>query len=623
MFAHQVQLHRPSPTQKRRRAGFALEVVLLMLVMFSVVVLAGLSAVTTMARTSDADYKGARAGYASEGGADDVMSQLDAAMQDGIIDGSDIASISTPNVPGYRLTQSTQTTGVPVTRTISSGPFAGLYSLNQPIDITVTARDSSGNRATSVLSVNAQTIPLFQFGVFYEDDLEILPGQPMTFTGWVHTNGSLYLSSNSANFQSTVTTPDSVLWQRKDRNERLGGVKINNASGTPVALDFDDRSDPGATFKTKSEQRFNGRLMNHSYGVKPLKLPLPTNMPPVTLVLPRNAGDNAMVQDVKMAWKADWYITVNARIFDMADTNAMKTAFCDSIVQVRAPGLNLPSTAACRRIFKPRANAFYEGREDLRPDLIDVHMDSLRLWSDSARSTRAPRIIYINVVNTGVSANSDYVAVRLRQGAQLPASRTAADTGGLTITTERPVYVLGDYNTTIWRPAAIMGDAITFLSAPPNPNMDARTSWPSATRCTASSLGWCDVNQQAFDKNRARATTVNAALLIGHSATPCDYARAGCSSPAYGGGLENLPRFLENWSGIVFKYTGSLVSLYQSRYSTGLWGNTANVGYSAGGYYDPPTRQWSFDVNFRFPERLPPGTPSVGTVLQTAFRPLY
>jgi hypothetical protein len=58
--------------------------------------------------------------------------------------------------------------------------------------------------------------------------------------------------------------------------------------------------------------------------------------------------------------------------------------------------------------------------------------------------------------------------------------------------------------------------------------------------------------------------------------------------------------------------------MFTSQFATGYWGNA--VG---GNYYSAPTRQWSFDVNFRFPERLPPGTPSVGTVLQTAFRPLY
>ncbi|WP_309670682.1 hypothetical protein [Gemmatimonas sp.] len=613
------------PAGLRLRKGFALEVVLLMLVMFSIIVLAGLSAVTTIARTSNADYRGARASYAAEGGADDIMSQLDAAMQDGIINGEDIASITKPEITGFRMTQSTSTTGVPVSRTITAGPFAGLYSLNQPIDITVSARDTSGNKATAVLSVNAQTIPLFQFGVFYEDDLEILPGAPMTFAGWVHTNGNLYLSSASATFQSNLTTPDSVFWNRKDASNRLAGVRINNAAGTGVLLDFDSRSLSEPAFKTRSEVRFNGRLMSKAQGVRPLKLPLPANVPAVTLVQPRSVGDSPMVQDVKMAWKSDWYITVNAAVFDIVDTNTMKAQLCTNfMVQERTGGLQVPDAAACAKIFKPRRNAFYEGREDLRPDLLDIHMDSLRIWSDASKAARSPRIIYVNFTNLGGNTNKDYVAVRLRQGAQLPKPGISADTGGLSMVTERPMYVLGDYNTIVWRPAAIMGDAITFLSNPPNAAM-AQTPGSLATRCSAQA-GWCDTLQTNYAKRTARPTNVRAALLVGHSPTPCDYVRAGCGAPPYGGGLENLPRFLEGWGGVTFTYTGSLVSLYQSRFAFGLWGNSTNPnspGAPGGGYYDAPTRAWSFDVNFRFPERLPPGTPSVGTVLQTAFRPLY
>ncbi|MEQ1692209.1 MAG: hypothetical protein ABMA00_13045 [Gemmatimonas sp.] len=605
------------------RKGFALETVLLLLIMFSIIILAGLSAVTTLARTSNADYRGARASYAAEGGADDVMSQLDAAMQDGIINSSDIATLQTPQLTGYRMTQSTQTTGIPVTRTITAGPFAGLYSLNQPIDITVSARDTSGNKATAVLSVNAQTIPLFQFGVFYENDLEILNGPPMTFVGWVHTNGNLYVSSASTTYQSNITTPDSVFWNRKDSNQRLAGVAINNAAGTPVLLDFDSRSLSGPAFKTRSTTRFNGRLMSGAFGVRSLKLPLPTNMAPVTLVMPLDNADPAMVQDVKMAWKSDWYITVKTGVFQIADTNAMKTQFCDSLVVTRTAGLTVPSLGACRRIFKPRVNAFYEGREDKRPDLVDVYLDSLRIWADSAPTTRSPRILYFEFATPVMSnAANDYLAVRLRGGARLPLSRVPADTGGLTIVTERPMYVLGDYNTTVWRPSALMADAITFLSNPPNPAMLNAAPASAGTRCSAS-VGWCDVMQQNMAQRTARTATVNAAILAGHSATPCDYARSGCSAPPYGGGLENFPRFLENWNGVIFRYTGSLVSLYTNRFSTGLWGNSTNVGFANQGYYTPPTRQWSFDVNFRFPERLPPGTPSVGTVLQTAYRPLY
>lgn len=631
-----------SVSKVRDRSGFALEAVLMLMVMFSIIILAGLSAVTSLSRSSNSDYRASRASYAAEGGADDIMSQLDAAMQDGIINGGDIGTLQTPALPGYQFTQQTQTVGAPVSKTITSGPFSGLYSLNQPIDIKVTARDTSGNRATSILSVNAQTIPLFQFGVFYEDDLEILPGQVMTFAGWVHTNGNLYLSSNSVTFQSQITTPDSVFWQRKDANSRLNGVRINNSAGSGVLLDFDSRSLFGAAFVNRSQSKFNGRLMTQAHGVKPLKLPLPLNTPPITLVQPRVSGDSPMVQDVKMAWKADWLITVNARVFKY-DTTAAKDSLCNTmLVHTRTGTMVTPSVGACKRIFKPRVNAFYDGREDKKPDLLDIHMDSLRIWSDSVRASRAPRIIYISFINDTLSATgvantnpgstpvgagvNDYIAIRLRGGARLPLPATSADTGGVTIATNRPMYVLGDYNTTVWRPAALMADAMTFLSNPPSPSMGTAAPVASAQRCTAAAnpSGWCDALQLVFAKRTGVNSTVNAAILAGHSPTTCDWQRSGCGANNYGGGLENFPRFLENWSAATFTYTGSLVSLFPSQFASGLWNNTTNVApNAAGGYYDPPTRNWQFDINFRFPERLPPGTPSVGTVLQTAFRPIY
>ena len=432
----------PLPTRPviRDRRGFALEAVLLILVMFSVIILAGLSAVTTISRTSDADYRGARVSYASEGGADDIMSQLDAAMQDGIINGADIASIQTPEIPGYAITQATRTTGAPVTRTITSGPFSGLYSLNQPIDIQVTARDSAGSRAMAVLSVNAQTIPLFQFGVFYEEDLEILPGQVMTFAGWVHTNGNLYLSSNTVTFQSNLTTPDSAFWQRKDKNDRLSGVYINNNAGTAVKLDFDSRSLSGPAFKTRSEQKFNGRLMTNAHGVRPLKLPLPANVPPVALVEPKAGGDDAMVQAVKMAWKADWYISVNA------------TGMASEHLQVHAAG-----THRWTGVARFDGQEDLQGNQRLRKDVSASarinrcgHRHAARL-GDSAPTSRRRASCDFEIVAAAVMRTTT-ISPSAAHGIRLPKSRPRGH-GGLTIATNRPVYVLV---TTTGTPGSVM-----------------------------------------------------------------------------------------------------------------------------------------------------------------------
>jgi len=37
----------------------------------------------------------------------------------------------------------------------------------------------------------------------------------------------------------------------------------------------------------------------------------------------------------------------------------------------------------------------------------------------------------------------------------------------------------------------------------------------------------------------------------------------------------------------------------------------------------PPVRNWAFDPRFQDPANLPPGTPVVGSVVQTAYRPVY
>lgn len=576
----------------RPRRGFALEAVLLLMLLFGIIITAGLTAVNTLSRTSVTDYRSSQTSYAAEGGADDVMSQLDAAMQDGVIGAEDLLNIQTPQLPGFAFTTNTQTTGTPIAKTITSGPFAGLISLNQPIDIEVTARDSMRNKSAVVLSVNAQSIPLFQFGVFYEKDLEILPGAPMTFVGWVHSNSNIYISSNSATFQSQITTPDSVFWNRKNANDRLNGVRINNAAGSPVLLDFDSRSHAGAAFVNRSTQRFNNRLMTGASGVRPLKLPLPNGVDAYTLIEPRNGGDTEMVRDVKMAWKADWYIEL--------DMSTAGTA-CANMSQVRSGGRPIPTAAQCATIFTKRENAFYDGREDLRPDLLEINMAALRTWVNAAPANRRVDILFVHLHGKNVTINTrDYPAVRLINGAELPASWSPVEAGGLSVATSAPIYVRGNYNTTNWKPAAFFADAITFQSN-----------------------AWNDANQANYAHRAPTATTVNAAIAAGHSATTCDWARAGCAVPVYGGGLENFPRFLENWSGVTFRYVGSLVSLFESDHSNGLWGNNINPGFANGPYYAAPTRDWSFDIRFRDPRLLPPGTPRVGTVIQTAFRPLY
>ena len=94
----------------------------------------------------------------------------------------------------------------------------------------------------------------------------------------------------------------------------------------------------------------------------------------------------------------------------------------------------------------------------------------------------------------------------------------------------------------------------------------------------------------------AQPTEVSAAFLTGN-------VPSNTTTNTYSGGVENFPRFLENWSGVDFAYRGSMVALFESEVATGAWGK--------GNVYIPPNRNWGFNSLFGSANRrFPPGTPS-------------
>ena len=81
------------------------------------------------------------------------------------------------------------------------------------------------------------------------------------------------------------------------------------------------------------------------------------------------------------------------------------------------------------------------------------------------------------------------------------------------------------------------------------------------------------------------------------------------TSSSYSGGVENFPRFLEEWSNKTLTYNGSMVMMFESRYATAPWVNI-NI------YYNPPIRNWAFDRNFQEVWGLPPATPCAYALLR-------
>jgi hypothetical protein len=565
--------------------GFALEATLFTMLLISVLIASAFAGVVSVTRTSNMDYRNSRVSYAAEAGADAIMAQLADALEDGALDDSELAAVTAPTLNGFTFgnVQVTKQGGVQV-EAVTDGPFAGLYSLTQRLEIYSQAHDTLFNEGAVIVSAKAQAIPIFQFGIFFDQDLEITNGPPLDFDGWVHTNGNLYLSSANAYYHNIITTPNLVVHNRKDNNSVLNGVDIDNASGTGVQLNFDSRSLPNPNaFKAASNAAFDDRLMSGAYGVDTLRVPLPAGVPPQAVMQPRQAGDPQIVRDAKFAWKSDWYIVV-----DLAAMGNGIDVCGTGMASIRDQGGTLPTLAECQSMLSWGWEQFADGRENRWADVLDVNVGALFNWA-AANPTGATEIMYFTFVNSAgandPSGDGVYPVVRLRNAATL--------SNPITFATDHPVYVWGDYNSNPvnWVPTSVIGDAITWLS---NAWSDAAHGFP-------------------FVQTPAAPTAVYTAVLAGHSATPWDWYDTGSNAP-YGGGVENHPRFLENWSGVTSTYYGSLVSLSTAAMAVGPWG---------GSYYTPPRRDWHFDMRFEDPEDLPPGTPVVGNVIHTAFRPVY
>lgn len=186
---------------------------------------------------------------------------------------------------------------------------------------------------------------------------------------------------------------------------------------------------------------------------------------------------------------------------------------------------------------------------------------------------------------------------------------TLLSPGGLTVASENPVYIQGDYNSNAADPAwgggadlaghaaaSVIADAVVLLSN-----------------------GWSGLNSLAFPTtvgSRPATTTYYRLAIAGGK--NMNFPKPGWGANDYGtdGGTHNFLRYLENWGGQTLNYKGSLVSLYYSTYNTGVYKCCTVV-------YSPPTRNYSFDADFALPGGLPPGTPLFRDVDTLGYRQLF
>jgi len=430
------------------------------------------------------------------------------------------------------------------------GPLRGFTDQVRILSNVRAHNNLSGVVGSVYQDINLTRIPIFQYAIFYNVTLEFTPLPPMTVFGPVHCNTNIYLNpAGSLTFVNDVTSSGTIY-------QGINPISPMPALGGTVVFD-------GA----------------HDSGVSTLSLPIGTNNTPAAVqqvlqIPPALEDPTSGLGQQRYYNKADLIILVS-------NTNIVAESGLSTLFARQVPTNELST-------FFSTNYSFYNKREGKTVDALQIDVGGLARWNATNRSV-SPFLPMLNVQTVYVADQRTFGAtyepgIRLVNGTNLPSL-------GLTVATPDPLYIQGNYNvppsalgttnTTGTAPASIASDAITILS----------TNWSDAK----SSL--------SLSSRIAGNTTVNAAFLTGIVAS---------TLASDSGGVENFPRFLEDWTSATSTYNGSIVCLFYSSIATGLWkgiGSTYDI-------YNPPVRNWGLDQNFQYKDKLPPATPSLAILVR-------
>lgn len=212
--------------QFQRERGVALAVAVIIVAILAVVALTALTFSSTEVRIAGGDLQRTQAFYASATAiekmthdfSDLFRSKMRPTQSD--LDTIENAPPSELRAEGFSFTQTLdedaerlaalrRMQNLPTTTyprvNIPEGPYAGLYASIVPYKMSSTATNIyTGTQVKLEREFNNYLVPLFQFGIFSNEDIEIHPGPLMTFNGRIHSNGNVYALRNTK-FLNRVT----------------------------------------------------------------------------------------------------------------------------------------------------------------------------------------------------------------------------------------------------------------------------------------------------------------------------------------------------------------------------------------------------------------------------------
>lgn len=466
--------------------------------------------------------------------------------------------------------------------------YEGLIAVGSPIYRIVSnvrSKTSGSIRMTNAIQedIMLALVPITTYAIFYNGLLEFSTCATMEVRGRVHANSNIYVgagnnssSSSTLKFYNAVTASGTV----------TAPYNASHSWDTPTVYNSDN-------WNTWFYDSFAEHVSTVTLAINMTNTRALIEMPPSS-VLPTNSSEQArMYNQARMI-----LLVSNATANVSNSTVFLKLQTPPSVTQVAGEDgssfkTNYNFASAMTNLpFLTLTNRFYDQREDKTNIVTQIDIGKFNQWVTatsnavpqtkfSSASGHFPTVLYVGDFRTNNSRQLP--SMRVANG------RTIVTNGGLgfTVATPNPLYVWGNYNaptlattnTSNVLPAALMSDAITILS----------TNWSDTTSYILNPNG----------PNAAIHTTVNAAILTGIVAS------TGTSDTTFSGGVHNLPRLLEDWTGDDLWLNTSIVNLFTSAKATNKF-----VYPGASSYYDPPTRKFSFDSNFLDPNKQPPGVPS-------------
>jgi hypothetical protein len=433
------------------------------------------------------------------------------------------------------------------------------------------------------------------YAMFYNGDLEFQPTASFTINGPIHTNGSLYIGTSNFTAQNNVEFSADYAngYSPNDTSSHAGSISAPNlvANMPPMQvspyLPFGWNLDLNSSDTNANNDSYHDIIERPVTGTDALANVRYYNQPgyrivinPDTTVTVTRIDSSGTVTTLNGGPYNTWVgnngqgssttiLQQNVPLYDARDGGAVKVTNVDISQLVSSYG-NMSGWTGLVYLADAGATIY------------------------NADGTVKTAGTSANVTINGTTYSTTRRAFRLINGYALPST-------GLTIVSENPVYIQGNYNTSSTSSATVPSNNGTYT----DPDASGYTRKPAAVVADAVNIlsaGWSDSNSAASISSRVATanTTVNAALVAGNVPS---------GGGNYSGGGENFIRFLENWGSRTFCYYGSMVQLYPSNQAIGPWTGNGTV------YSSPQTSRWYYDDAI-FSGASPPGSLQIAAYLQ-------